>query len=107
MGHDPNLEALRKQAAGRPQIIDRLAIAAGLALMSAIIYIIYDEWTDSRSMGEVLIAIGMVIASFIIGSVAVYALYHGSKTILHITQKYWWVFVLLIIGLVAYLQLKQ
>lgn len=106
MGHDPNLNALRKQATNsRPPIIDKLAILAGLALMTAVIYVIYDEWSASRSMVDILIALGAIVVSFIIGSVSVYALYHGGRTILHITQKYWWVFVLLIIGLVAYVQL--
>lgn len=45
-------------------------------------YVIYDEWSVSQSMGGALLAFGAVVVSFIISNVAIYTLYHGGRTIL-------------------------
>ncbi len=80
-----------------------------LMLMVAVAYFIH--WTivfSESGIGGLLTALGLMVVGYIIGgSVAVYTFYHGSRGIVYVTQKLWWVFISLIVGMVAYLQLKQ
>ena len=95
---NPDLASLRQNLTqSHPEFIDKLAIGGGLALMGLVLLGLLYDFNQSRHIAsgfDILVFLGAPVAGFIGGTLAIYILFYGAKTVLFLAKYFWWLFLL-------------
>ena len=94
---NPDLASLRQNLTqSHPEFIDKVALGGGLALMGLVLLGLLYDFNQSRHIAssfDILVFLGAPVAGFIGGTIAIYILFYGAKTVLFLAKNFWWLFL--------------